>query len=161
MAKRGRPSAYKPEYCDHAYEYCLLGATDEELAEAFGVACSTLYEWKNQYPEFAETIKKGKKPADAGVAAAMFRRATGAEWLEEQAIKLKTVEYSDGRKVREEERVEIVAVKRAAPPDTTAGIFWLKNRHPSHWRDKQDHEHTGKDGAPLVPVINVTIDGGA
>lgn len=140
----GRPSSYQPEYAEQAYQQCLLGATDATLAEFFGVAESTIYEWKKQYPEFCEAIKSGKAPADGNVASALYERATGAEWVEEQAIKVKTVQYEGGKRVIEEERVEVVEVTRRAPPDTTAAIFWLKNRRPDAWRDKQDLEHSGK-----------------
>lgn len=117
-----------------AEKFCLLGATDEELALHLGCALGTLYSWQHQHPEFREAIKKGKKPADANVAHALYHRAIGAEWVEEVAIKLKDVEYQDGHRV-EHERVEVVSLQKAAPPDTTACIFYLKNRD-SHWNDK-------------------------
>jgi transposase len=138
-----RPTLYQPEYVEQAYDACLLGATDEELAARFGVHVDTVYEWKKRYPEFSEAIKAGKRPADERVACALHSRATGAEWKEEQAIKLKRVEYVDGKRVLEEERVEVVEVTRRAPPDTTAGIFWLKNRKADDWRDKQEVQHSG------------------
>jgi hypothetical protein len=156
VKKTGRPTAYLPEYDVVAYDNALLGATDADLATVFGVAESTLYEWKNRYPEFAEAIKRGKRPADIRVAAAVHQRATGAEWVEEQAIKCKRVEYLNGKRVLEEERVEIVEVTRRAPPDTTAGIFWLKNRLPTFWRDRQTVEH---EGEPFIGGVNVYIDG--
>lgn len=37
-------------------------------------------------------------------------------------------------------------------PDTTAQIFWLKNRRPDKWRDKRDIEHNGQIGG--VTIIN-------
>jgi hypothetical protein len=153
---RGRPSLFLPEYVEQAYNFAILGATDAELAEHFGVAESTLYEWKLAHPEFSESIKKGKRPADATIAGALFNRASGAEWVEEQAIKLKRVEYCDGKRVLEDERIELVEVVRRAPPDTTAAIFWLKNRRPEQWRDKQEVQHTGD---PFIGGVNVIIDG--
>jgi hypothetical protein len=134
----GRPTEYNPEYVEQAHSLALLGATDAEIAEHFGIGERTLYEWKNRYPQFSQSIKKGKIPADAKVAHALFDRATGAEWTEQQAIKLKTVTYLDGRRVKEQERVEIVEVRRSAPPDTTACIFYLKNRRPKEWRDRHE-----------------------
>lgn len=129
----GRPSKYDPAFVGLAHEACMAGATDEELADYLGIATSTLYEWKKAHPEFSEAIKSGKAPADAKVAAALYERALGAEWVEEQAIKVKRVEYNNGKRVLETESVEVVEVTRRAPPDTTAGIFWLKNRRPRHW----------------------------
>lgn len=75
----------------------------------------------------------------------------GSTWIEQKEVKLKSVEYVDGKKVSEEERVEVVDLQKAAPPDTTAIIFFLKNRRPDLWRDKQEHAHSGVDGGP-VPV---------
>jgi transposase len=146
----GRPSKFDQAFCAEAYEHCLLGATDAELAEHFDIALSTLYEWKKEFPEFSESIKKGKRPADAGIANAIYERAHGAEWIEEQAFKLKRVHYIDGKRSAEEEYIEVVPVTRRAPPDTTAGIFWLKNRKGASWRDKQEVAVTSVDMSRLT-----------
>lgn len=138
MARTGRKSVYETPFVQEAARQCLLGATDDELAAHFGVARSTLSEWKRKFPDFSDAIKRGKGPADGVVAAALFGRAKGAEWIEEQAIKVKRVEYKDGKRLLEVERVEIVKVRRSAPADTTAAIFWLKNRRPDVWRDKSE-----------------------
>ncbi len=134
----GRPSKYSEDYVAKAEELARLGATDVEMADYFGVANSTFSDWKVKFPEFSEAIKAGKLPSDSDVANALYQRATGAEWVEEQAIKVKEVEYSDGKRVRETERVEVVEVTRRAPPDTTSMIFWLKNRRAVDWRDKKE-----------------------
>jgi hypothetical protein len=85
----GRPTKFKPEYCDQAYKLCLLGAIDADLADFFEVAASTVYLWKNEYPEFADQIRNGKKIADMHLASKLYNRAEGAEWVEEQAFKIK------------------------------------------------------------------------
>lgn len=144
MADVGRPTKYKEEYNDQAYKLCLLGHTDEELAQFFEIATSTLYEWKNEYPEFSEAIKKGKEIADMDVAVKLLERAKGAVVVRQQAIKMKDTQYSnDGKKISEEERIEVVDLVHQEAPDTTALIFWLKNRKSSQWRDKQDIQHSG------------------
>jgi hypothetical protein len=139
MAERkgagGRPSSYRAEYAEQAEKLCKLGATDKEMADFFGVDERTINRWKVDHPEFCQSIKAGKEIADMEVAHKLFERATGAEWTEEQAIKIKVAQF--------EERVEVVEVRRAAPPDTTAAIFWLKNRQPAKWRDKQEVEVSG------------------
>ena len=140
--KVGRPSRYKQEYCTQAYKLCLLGSTDKQMADFFGVVESTINKWKLDHPEFSESIKKGKEIADMEIANSLFERAKGAKVKKKQAIKLKRVEYEAGRRVLEEERIEIVDVEEELPPDTTSAIFWLKNRNPDQWRDKQQHEHT-------------------
>lgn len=138
----GRPTKYKEEYTEQAYKLCLLGHTDAELAKFFEIATSTLYEWKLEYPEFSESIKKGKEIADMDVATKLFDRATGAVIKQQQAHKLKRTIYENGRKVEEFEEIEVVDLMQEQAPDTTALIFWLKNRKSTQWRDKIDHDVT-------------------
>ncbi|QSB03228.1 helix-turn-helix domain-containing protein [Methylomonas sp. EFPC1] len=119
----GRPTALKPEFIDQAYNYCLLGATDAQLAGFFGVSEKTINTWKKQAPEFADSLKRGKTLADAQVANSLFHRATGYSHPETK------VNIADGQ-------VILTDVTKHHPPDTTAAIFWLKNRQPDKWRDK-------------------------
>lgn len=156
----GRPSKYQESFALDVEKHCLLGATDDSLAEHLGISVSTLNDWKNKFPEFSEAIKRGKAPADAEVAHKLFERAKGAEWTEEQAIKLKRVHYGDGKRLMEEEYVEVVEVTRRAPPDTTAAIFWLKNRKPEAWRDKTEVAVTDdRDVAELAAQIRAERSG--
>lgn len=124
--KRGRKSLYQEEYANQALKLCLLGATDKELADFFGVSEQTLNKWKKDYPEFLESLKKGKNIADANVAAKLYNRAIGYDC---KATKFATFE---GRITDTKEYIEHF------PPDTTAAIFWLKNRQPEKWRDKKE-----------------------
>lgn len=141
----GRPTKYKEEYNEQAYKLCLLGHTDAEMAEFFEVDVSTIHRWKIDYPEFCDSIKKGKEIADMDVAVKLLERAKGATVMRQQAIKMKDVQYSnDGKKISEEERIEVVDLVHQEAPDTTALIFWLKNRKSSQWKDKQDIQHSGK-----------------
>ena len=73
----GRKSGFKEEYVQLAENYALLGATDEELADFFNVNVATLNRWKKQFPEFRESLKKGKAVADANVASKLYNRAIG------------------------------------------------------------------------------------
>ena len=75
----GRPTKYKPEYAEQAYKLCLLGAIDADMADFFNVEVSTLNNWKSEFPEFLESIKKGKMLADANVASRLYQRAMGYE----------------------------------------------------------------------------------
>jgi hypothetical protein len=146
----GRPTDYRPEFAEQAEKLCKLGATDKELAEFFDVCEATINNWKNDFPQFLESVKAGKVVADVQVAGRLHERALGFEWQEAVPIKVKDVKYQDGKRVSETERVEVVMVDRVVPPDTTAGIFWLKNRRSGHWRDKQDHEHSGSVNVSLA-----------
>jgi len=124
------------------------GLTEEQIAKNLGVAYSTFRVYKDKYPALSAALKRSKAIADREVENALFKNATGYEYTEEQAIKLKKVFYLDGKR-HEEERVEVVEVKRYRFPDTTAQIFWLKNRKPKEWRDRKETEVTGKDGGPV------------
>lgn len=123
----GRPTKYKEEYAEQAYNYCLLGAIDDQLASFFSVDVSTINNWKNDYPEFLDAIKKGKEQADLEVTQSLKKRASG--------MKLKKQVVKEGG---------IVEIEDEIPPDTAAMIFWLKNRQPKIWRDKQETELSGK-----------------
>jgi hypothetical protein len=74
---RGRPSLYREEYADDVYKFCLLGATDQELGDFFGVHRDTIHEWKRTRPDFSDAITRGKMLADAEVAAKLYERACG------------------------------------------------------------------------------------
>jgi hypothetical protein len=132
----GRPTLYKPEYAKQAYHLALLGATDADMARAFDVSDATIDNWKAQHSEFLGSIKRGKDEADANVAKSLYRRALG---YSHPAVKIVTV--ARGNNMGSD--VEQVPYVERYPPDTTAGIFWLKNRRPDKWRDKRDVEHTG------------------
>ena len=77
VVKKGRPTEYKAEYVEQAYKLCLLGHTDRELGGFFGVAETTINNWKLAHPEFFEAIINGKEVADAEVAASLYQRAKG------------------------------------------------------------------------------------
>jgi DNA-binding XRE family transcriptional regulator len=141
MANVGRPTKYKEEYATQAYKLCLLGSTDAELADFFEVSEQTINSWKQEFPEFLESIKKGKEVADATVAEKLYHRATGYEHPE-----VITASFQG-------QITDRVTVTKHYAPDPTAAIFWLKNRQPKKWRDKQELEHSGELKMPTI-VIN-------
>ena len=134
--KGGRPSSFKSEYIEQAKKLCELGLTDEELAKFFEVHVATIYRWQAQFPKFCEALKVGKAPADDRVERSLYHKAVGYTFESEKifnyqgdVVRAKTVEH--------------------VPPDTTAAIFWLKNRRKEDWRDKHDHTMSGPDGGPI------------
>lgn len=132
-SKGGRPSNYQPEYSEQAYKLCLLGATDADLADFFEVTEQTVNNWKTAHPVFFESLKRGKRSADAEVAQSLFKRANG---YSHEAVKI----VADAKTGSE----HVVPYTEHYPPDTTACIFWLKNRRPDAWRDKHEIEHGGE-----------------
>ena len=124
----GRPSKYDPSYCKQAYKLCLLGATDKELADFFGVEEKTVNNWKEEYPEFLQSLREGKDEADANVAKKLYHRALGYV-----APETKIVSYEGAI-------TDKIDVEKHYPPDPTAAIFWLKNRNPARWRDRVEQK---------------------
>ena len=93
------------------------GLTDEQIAHNMGIGARTLYEWKNEYPQIAQTLKKTKEVVDRAVENALY--------------------------------------KKAIEGDTTAMIFWLKNRRPLDWRDKRETALSGAvDTTPREINVN-------
>lgn len=125
----GRPTDYKVEFNRQAEKLCLLGSTDKDMADFFEVSESTINLWKNKHPEFSESIKRGKISADANVASRLYKRAIGYEHDEDKIFN------NQGEPL-------IVPTTKHVQPDTTAAIFWLKNRQPKMWRDKQELDVT-------------------
>lgn len=135
----GRPTMYKDEYAELAYNYCLLGAIDSELAGFFGVSETTINNWKNEHEVFSLALKKGKQIADAKVAQALFHRATG---YSHEDVDIKVIEGN----------IVQTPLVKYYPPDATSAIFWLKNRQPTKWRDKQVTEHEGQIEIKPIPI---------
>lgn len=143
-----RPSKYKPEMIEQGRKLCEAGALDRDLAQVFGISLTTLYEWKQRYPEFAESIRLSKDTADDAVELALFRKATGYSFDSEKVFQF------EGAPVR-------VAIVEHVPPSDTAMIFWLKNRRPDQWRDKTETDLNVKgDLASIVAERRARVTNG-
>ena len=86
MSTMGRPSSYSPDLCELAHNYCLLGATNDELAAFFGVSPRTIDNWIAVHPEFEAAVKDGRVIADARVARGLYTRAIGYDRKVEREI---------------------------------------------------------------------------
>lgn len=146
------------------------GLTDEQIAHNMGIAYSTLRTWRDKFSALSAALKRGKEIIDRQVENALLRRALGYEYTEKkyEQAKMSDEEYHMLQKVTvqkykldhpeatmEEIRLVELGVSRyksvlveektkEVVPDTTAQIFWLKNRKPTEWRDKQQVEHSGE-----------------
>ncbi len=119
------------------------GLTDEQIASNMGISRRTLSDWKNQFLPISLTLKKGKEVVDTQVENALLKRALGYKYTEitkEKTFNPDTKQYD--LNVTKEVVKEVV-------PDTTAQIFWLKNRKPETWRDKQNVEISGQVNNPF------------
>lgn len=138
---RGRPSKYQPEFVKQAEKLCKLGATDVEVADFFEVDVRTLYRWKGEHEDFCQALKSGKEVADERVERSLFSRANGYEHDE---VDIRVV---GGEIVQ-------TPIRKFYPPDTTACIFWLKNRRPAEWRDRVETNLSGGFNVGVTPVEN-------
>lgn len=116
------------------------GLTDEQIAHNMGVSRKTLAEWKKKYGDIGDTLKKGKEIVDYEVENALLKKALGYTVKEQKLTK-------DG---------ELIEIEREIPPDTTAQIFWLKNRRPDKWRDKVENVNINEDDKELkINIVDV------
>lgn len=144
----GRPSSFRPEYVEQARKLCDLGATDMQLADFFEVSVVTLNAWKSQFPEFLKALKVGKEAPDQNVKRSLYQRALG---YQRDAVKIFMPAGA--------EEPIYAPYREDVAPDTTACIFWLKNRRPDEWRDRQDHTLSSPDGGPVQTetTLNITF----
>jgi hypothetical protein len=124
MANRGRPTLYKPDHVEQARKMCLLGATNQELADGFEVDRSTIDNWLKAHPEFAAAVYEGRDGADAEIAQKLFERARGCSY---EATKVVVVK---GEVVKVTYTVNLL-------PDVRACTFWLRNRRRRAWREER------------------------
>lgn len=122
------------------------GLTDEQIAANIGISRSTLNEWKNRFSDISDTLKRGKEIVDIQVENALLKRALGYTYKET------TREAQFNPQTEQYEMVVTKEVTKEVVPDTTAQIFWLKNRKPEEWRDKKDVEHSGSVNNPFAAL---------
>lgn len=131
MAKGKYEEWLKPEGLLKIEGWARDGLTDEQIAKNVGISRETLHQWKNKFSDISDALKRGKEVVDREVENALLKRALGYDY-EEVSEK-----YEGG--VLTEKKI----TKKHVVPDTTAQIFWLKNRKPDEWRDKQNVEISG------------------
>lgn len=121
--KGGKPSLFKEEYISQVYKLCMLGATDNELADFFNVTETTINNWKIEFPPFFESLTRGKTMADADMAVSLYKRGMGYSHPE-----VHVSSYMG--------EITLTELTKHYPPETGAAFLWLKNRQPKKWKDK-------------------------
>ena len=142
MAKAGRKSLID----EYSTEDGLLllegwardGLTDAEIAHNIGIHVATLYRWQEAHCEICNALKRGKAPVDIKVENQLLKSALGFKVTVKKAVKVKTKKNKPGVGLIEEEHIEMVDEEQYIPPVPAAQFFWLKNRRPDKWREKQD-----------------------
>ena len=140
MSKGGRKGKYHDWITDDSLKkleaWARDGLTDEQVAKNIGINRTTLYDWKKRFPDIDNALKRGKEVVDIEVENKLLQKAMGFEYEETETW----VEEVDGV-----QKKRIKKIKKMALPDTTAQIFWLKNRKPAEWRDKQHIEQNNRN----------------
>lgn len=124
MAKGKYEKWLEPEGLTLLEGWARNGLTDDQIAHNCGCSVRTLYEWKEKYPQISQALKRGKEVVDLEVENALLKSALGFTYDE-----VMTEQSDDGIKKR--------VTKKMVLPNVTAQIFWLKNRRPEQWREKQ------------------------
>ncbi len=134
--KAGRPKEdlykkYVEGKEEQIIEICTKGADNKSLGDFLGCGLTTICNLKKDYPKFKEIVKKGNDVADEAVVSSLFKRAMGYD-AEETVTEVKVSQDGSAQ------TTYVKKIKKHVPPDTTAAIFWLKNRRREEWNDKQD-----------------------
>jgi hypothetical protein len=122
MTAPGRPTLYEPDLCEQAHNYCLLGATNDDLAGFLGVSPSTIDNWIARHDDFADAVKRGRIVADSRVARGLYQRAVGYDRTFERTVVVAG-------------ELKPVSGTVHYPPSVPACIFWLRNRRRATWSE--------------------------
>ncbi len=128
----GRPSKFNDAVKEKLLVLAEQGKTNKEMAEVIGVHEKTINAWQGKHPDFRYALKEAKQIADSFVEASLFMRACGYSHPEVKVF------------CHEGIITEHIVMKHY-PPDSTAMIFWLKNRQPEDWRDKIETDNINRE----------------
>lgn len=128
----GRKPKYRDIFPLLAEGYAREGMNDKNIARKLGISRDTLYEYIKKYPDFSDSLKKGKAPVDFEVENALLKRAIGYEYEETM------IEYGPAPKGKKAKVMKVRKITKQVAADVTADIFWLKNRKPEKWREKKE-----------------------
>lgn len=135
-------SKYDPDtFPELAEKWAREGLTDLQIADNLGVKKDAFYRYIKKHPEFAEALKRGKAPVNFHVENALLKRAVGYDVVETKQVIISG-------------QVHTLETVKHIPPDTTACIFWLKNRRKDRWRDKQEVEHSGEIQTTSINILS-------
>ncbi len=143
--KNGRPSKLNKIDLGVVYRLAAQSLTEEQIAKVLDISVPTLNKYKKR-PDFLKALKEGKVDPDRQVELSLFKRANGFQYTETtyEAIKIGKTK-TPGLKVKE--------VVKLVVPDVLAQIFWLKNRKPEEWRDRQEVGLNVKGNVKLINQV--------
>ena len=106
-------------------QWAMNGVTVDDIAHNIGICRQTLYKWRDKYPQIKKALERGEV-ADAIAVSKLFERACGMTVKE-------TIDETD-----ENGNTRTKTIIKEIPPDTTALIYWTKNRMPQHWTNSSN-----------------------
>jgi len=127
---------YRKEIVETLVKHLKKGSTITSACDAVGISKEAFYNWMKTKSDFYDSIKKVQSVADKQVENALFRSAVGFTITEKEYRSIKMKGFETGKEL-------VKATKKKVLPNVTAQIFWLKNRNPDEWRDRQELEHSG------------------
>lgn len=136
----GRPTKYLKAYCEQARKLCLMGYTNQQLADFFEVSRSTLQLWMKDKPGFSDALKAGKELADMNVTVGLYERACGYSHTETKVF------CNQGE-------ITTHDVKKIYPPDPISIKYWLNNRQPERWREKVETEGASNNMSETINAL--------
>ena len=138
--KGGAPTKYQKAYNEQARKLCLMGYTNKELSDFFGVSKSTLQLWIKGKEGFSDSLKAGKQFADMNVTVGLYERACGYSHVETKVF------CNQGE-------ITTHDVKKIYPPDPISIKYWLNNRQPEKWREKVETEQSSSNMADVITSL--------
>jgi hypothetical protein len=137
--KGGRPTKYKPEFNEMAYELCKWGGLDDKkLAKVFKTSEVSINAWKHKHPDFLKSLCDGKREFDTdNVEASFLQEALGYEYVE-----VSTVDGPRGRTVSHHQKW--------ARGNGSNAKNWLAVRRPKIWGSQIPEKDP-----PIQQTINV------
>ena len=157
MAKGKYEKWLSPEGLLQLEAWARDGLTDEQIANNMNINVASLYRYKSKHCEICEALKRGKVVTDIQVENALLKRALGYS-------------YKETKREVSEEGIKVTETTKEVVPDTTAQIFWLKNRKALEWKNNPSppndnlangiHISNAKDVFEVIyKVIELTASG--
>lgn len=133
-----RPKKYNETFPIKAQKLAAKGLHDYQIAKRLGISEETYFSYKREFSEFSESIKRGREDAIQKVENSLFKRANGFDYTEV------TEEYE------KEVKIKTKKIKKKVLPDPTSMIFFLKNKAPENWKDRQDISLPDNIGVTII-----------
>lgn len=163
MARAEYKKWLEPDNLTRLRSWARDGLTNEQIAKKIGVRRQTISEWSKKYPDIADALKKGKEVVDSEIEDSLISvmkkhtiTTTQYKMVKKDDFNLKAerskfanvykldhpnatkneILIATAENVEVYEKIPISKTVTEVDPNTSAIIFWLKNRRPDVYRDQ-------------------------